>query len=373
VPFSASANITNGPTSYSGNLPDGLTLNSLTGQITGTPFSAGNFTVPITATNSKGTTNGNLTIVIDKGTPSLVTPPQILLFDDETLADTSPIGGLANIAGQFAFANPSLSPSDGDLVDVVFTPFDFENWNEDIFPVPADVARLPIYGLTISSNLAEILEGDPYSEARIRITHNGPTSRAITVNFTATPSVLQGDMSGNLSFVDFPASATIPAGSNSTTFYVRAINDQAYNGDRSVTLTGTGRFLGTVNYPVVLRILENDPDLGGFTEWSNGLPPTPERIRDYAIGGAVSAGQQGQLPMLGMNATHITLDALVRTDDPKLKYHGEWTTDLRNGTWTPVLLQTPASQTGFGNLLFSIPRQDGETKKFLRLRATLEE
>jgi hypothetical protein len=369
LPLFASANITNGPTSYSGNLPDGLTLNPLTGQITGTPYAAGNFTVPITATNSKGTTSGNLTFDIAKGTPFVVTNATVTLYPDETLAATTPEGALANIAGDFVFANPALAPSNGEAVDVVFTPYDLANWRSVIFQFPAQVVPLPVYGLTISQNLNEILEGDPYSEARIRITHNGTTSRSVTVNFTATLSVLQGDMSGNLSFVNFPASATIPAGSNSTAFFVRAINDQSYTGNRFVTLSGTGRFLGNVTHTVNMTILEDDT---AFTEWSNGLPPAPELIRDYAIGGAI-LGQQGQLPVLGMNATHMSLDALVRTNDPKLTYHGEWTTDLRNGSWTPVLLQTPTSQTSFGNLLFSIPRTDGETKKFLRLKVTLDE
>lgn len=370
VPISTSANIANGPTSYSGNLPDGLTLNPLTGQIDGTPFAAGNFSTAVTASNSKGSVSGNLSFQIAKGTPTLVTPPQVVLYSDETLANTDPLGGLANIAGEFVFANPALQPTNGQLVDVLFTPFDQTNWNSRVDQVAANVGALPVYGLIISANINQIEEGDSFSEARIRLTHNGTTSRPLTVNFTATPAALEGDLSGNLTFVNFPASVTIPAGSNSTAFFVRAINDQTHSGNRTVTLTGTGRFLGSNSYPVSLTVIEDDPQMAGFAAWSNNATRTPALIRDYAIGGA-GFGQQGQLPMLGMNATHMTLDALVRTDDPKLTYHGEWTTDLLNGPWNRVLLQTPASQTGFGNLLFSIPRENGETQKFLRLRIHL--
>jgi len=47
---------TNSPTSYSATgLPSGLSLNTSTGAITGTPTIAGTFSVPITATNSGGT------------------------------------------------------------------------------------------------------------------------------------------------------------------------------------------------------------------------------------------------------------------------------------------------------------------------------
>ncbi len=54
------------PTSYSASgLPAGLTVNSLTGAINGTPTASGTFTVVLTATNSAGTTTATLTLTID--------------------------------------------------------------------------------------------------------------------------------------------------------------------------------------------------------------------------------------------------------------------------------------------------------------------
>ena len=53
------------PSSYAATgLPPGLTLNSLTGAITGTPSIAGTYVVTVSATNSSGTTSTTLTIVI---------------------------------------------------------------------------------------------------------------------------------------------------------------------------------------------------------------------------------------------------------------------------------------------------------------------
>jgi hypothetical protein len=53
------------PTTYTATgLPPGLTLNPLTGEITGTPTASGSFVVTITATNSAGTTSTNVTFVI---------------------------------------------------------------------------------------------------------------------------------------------------------------------------------------------------------------------------------------------------------------------------------------------------------------------
>ena len=58
TPFTYNIMATNAPTSYavsSGTLPNGLTLNTTTGQISGTPTTAGSFSVDVTATNVGGT------------------------------------------------------------------------------------------------------------------------------------------------------------------------------------------------------------------------------------------------------------------------------------------------------------------------------
>jgi hypothetical protein len=365
-----SLNATNSPISYNGNLPDGLDLSS-SGNITGTPFVAGNFTVVVSASNNSGSTTANLTITIAKGTPTLVTPPSIVLYTGEILADTSPEDGLANIAGLFEFEDPSSQPT-SDSVNVVFTPFESDNWDPTTFSVPVSVVASPVYDLDLSANLQQIFEGDPYSEARIRITHNGTTSRAITVNFTATSASLQGDMSGDLTFVDFPTSATIPAGSNSTVFYVRAKDDQSYTGNRTIILTGAGQFLGSNT--TSLTVLDDETSFGS---WSNNSSFTPQLLQSYAIGGSVH-GQPGEPPFLTMNSTHAALDAIIRTKDPALRITGEYTADLKIGPWTEVTdLSLHSDQSGltdgFERHFFSIPIQAGETKKFLRLKIELQD
>jgi hypothetical protein len=63
VPYSITASGT--PTSYSAvGLPPGLTLNTMTGSISGTPTTAGTYVVTISATNSSGTNSTTVTIVI---------------------------------------------------------------------------------------------------------------------------------------------------------------------------------------------------------------------------------------------------------------------------------------------------------------------
>jgi formylglycine-generating enzyme required for sulfatase activity len=69
IPFNLTLNATNGDTvplvfGNSTALPAGLTLNSTTGAISGTPSGPGNFTVRVTAANRAGTTSANLTLSI---------------------------------------------------------------------------------------------------------------------------------------------------------------------------------------------------------------------------------------------------------------------------------------------------------------------
>src|SRR6266550_691655 len=71
--FSYQITATNNPTSYGATgLPAGLTLNTSTGVISGTPTATGTFTVTISATNSRGTGSATLTITISPPAPPVI-------------------------------------------------------------------------------------------------------------------------------------------------------------------------------------------------------------------------------------------------------------------------------------------------------------
>jgi hypothetical protein len=70
--LSASINATNTPTGYaSGTLPSGLTLNTSSGVISGTPTAAGIVSVTVTATNGGGNGTGTITFNIGKASQSI--------------------------------------------------------------------------------------------------------------------------------------------------------------------------------------------------------------------------------------------------------------------------------------------------------------
>src|SRR5207237_52192 len=73
VAFSYQIQATNRPTSFNvtGLLPAGLSVNTSTGLISGTPTTAGTYSVTISATNAGGTGSATLTLTINNPVPTI--------------------------------------------------------------------------------------------------------------------------------------------------------------------------------------------------------------------------------------------------------------------------------------------------------------
>src|SRR5438094_1475128 len=75
VAFSYQITATNNPTSYNATgLPAGLSVNTSTGLISGTPTTAGTYSVTISATNAGGTGSATLTLTINHPPPAITRP-----------------------------------------------------------------------------------------------------------------------------------------------------------------------------------------------------------------------------------------------------------------------------------------------------------
>ena len=94
--FSYQITATNSPTSYGATgLPSGLSVNTTSGSISGTPTTAGTSTVTLNATNSSGTGNATLTLTIAAGAPVITSATTAngtagIAFSYQIVATSSP-------------------------------------------------------------------------------------------------------------------------------------------------------------------------------------------------------------------------------------------------------------------------------------------
>jgi hypothetical protein len=67
-----------------------------------------------------------------------------------------------------------------------------------------------------------------------------------------------------------------------------------------------------------------------FSDWAGeGVSMTPELLMKYAIGGAASPSATGELPVVGMDGSNLTLTAIVRKDST-LKVEGQAVENLQD-------------------------------------------
>jgi autotransporter-associated beta strand protein len=89
-------------------------------------------------------------------------------------------------------------------------------------------------------------------------------------------------------------------------------------------------------------------------------------LMNYALGGT-GPNSTPALPVLTVDGNGLTLTATVRNDDPRLRFYGQWTTDLSGTTdsWEDHTVElTPP------DLSFSQDVETNKPRKFMRLKVT---
>ena len=103
-----------------------------------------------------------------------------------------------------------------------------------------------------------------------------------------------------------------------------------------------------------------------FSSWLGTNEPTPQLLMNYALGGA-GPSSNPELPVLTVEGNILTLTATGRSDDPSLRFYGQWTTDLSGTTdsWEDHTVElTPPNLSFFQSVETDKPR------KFMRLKVT---
>jgi len=250
------------PTSYaisSGTLPAGLSLNTSTGAITGTPTAAGNGTVvAVTASNSAGTSAAaNLTFNIAKGTPIIsVAPTASAITYGQTLASSSLTVGIASTPGTYAFTTPSTAPNSGTASqNVTFTPTDGANYNTatTMVSVTVNAASLASNQITLTPGAGNSYAASGPVGSTFNYSYAGRSANGIATSYSSASAptapgyytvtaTATGNYSGSKSadyFVAGPVavadSLTKPADNKP---YTIPVSDLLGN-DRRITSTGT--------------------------------------------------------------------------------------------------------------------------------------
>ncbi len=122
--FTYTISATNSPTSYAqtgGTLPTGLSVDTTTGIISGTPTTVGSYSITVTATNAGGTSSAatiNFTIVssacVTQGFSGGTTPPSGWVFANISATYTG--------AGNYGAASPSLSMNTSSVITTEVLP-----------------------------------------------------------------------------------------------------------------------------------------------------------------------------------------------------------------------------------------------------------
>jgi hypothetical protein len=111
-----------------------------------------------------------------------------------------------------------------------------------------------------------------------------------------------------------------------------------------------------------------------FQEWRGGVQETSALLLKYAIGGASSPTGSSVNTVSVLDASKLSLTAIIRTNDPSLNVVGEAGMNLSSWNTNGVSVVPSANQAsvpeGCQRKVYSVDRANSPSKQFLRLKVT---
>ena len=392
-------------------LPPGLQVNSATGLITGTPTAAGTFNATAYAVNAAGAQRTTLAFVIAKAVPSVITPPVAsVLAPGQPLSAANLSGGAASVPGNFAFASPATVPPSGvSQQNVIFTPSNTTLYDTVTFAISVTAhygsgfegltknsyvtGNVTIAGIAWEFAEALIASGDANDFKNglqsVRLRGSGTSSLTMladlpggigTISFEhrryATDSQVQWivEYSTNQG-ISWTEAGRFTPGETVATFSASPNVSAPARVRIRAAVTGTSNRRANLD-DLVITAYSAPTDMT-FAQWSGGLTPTPDLVRLYGVGGATNAQSTGEAPAYAYGEATLSIEALVRTNDPALRVTGLITTDLVTVAWTnnnvtvTDITKKPGDPDDTARRVFSTP-QETNSAKFLRLRIELD-
>jgi hyaluronate lyase len=424
-PLSFQVAADNSPTLYGAiGLPAGLSINTATGVISGSPTENGTFISTLSASNSAGTGYANLTITVAAAASDVAFPYNSSATwtcpANVTALQVECWGGGG--AGGSAIRGTSKGAVGGGGAGGAYARL-------NSFPVVSGrtyYINIGAGGISSTNNLATVPGGDSWFNSNnvastLVLAKGGPggqstvttTSDVFGTGGMGTTSGSIGDVvraggsgatsttngfggggggsAGTLSTGNAPASTTNGLGALAVTGGGNGGNANATAGSSGDGQSPTGspggggggaraasttqRYGGTgAAGQVVLTVVETaTAPSTAFASWSGNAAVTSDLVNRYAFGAANKTSAPEKITS-SITSTTLSLTAVVRTDDPKLIITPKWATSL-SGNWSTsnplISVVNAADQTGLGaglvRKVYSVER--GIDNRFLKLEA----
>lgn len=260
---------TNSPTSFSitgGSLPPGLSLNTSTGDITGTPTTAGSYSINFNASNAGGpsTSSATLNITIGKGTQT-ITFNTLASVPYGTAPGTLSASSNSGLTVSFSSGTPAVASVSGTTItygnvgssNITATQAGNANWNAASAVVRSQVVTTKALTVTGLTGVSKAYDGTTPTTATGTATLNGVLAGDVgNVTLSGTPAfnfttatvgtskpitvtgyTLAGSAAGNYSITQ-PAGLTANVTSITVTVSGAVANDKVYNGTTAATISG---------------------------------------------------------------------------------------------------------------------------------------